>query len=434
MKIIKSPRYLLVCVLGLALFVGGMSRLKPIWMGRQSDGSFVVSTGQRIEGGSIAFTGRPIDLALHPREEVFAILNKSEVFLATAAGVRKGTSVALGKEISAGFRGLVWSPGGTELYASTDQGHVQVFAYKDGKLNPGRKLAIGPEATKANPVPRGMAITRDAKSLFVAAANRNAIAEIDLETGRLVGEHPVETLPFEPRLTDDERTIVVSNWGGRLPKPGDRTSMSQDIAIVVDERGAPASGTVSLIDRSTGATRHVDVGIHPTAIVVDGRRAFVANAMSDSISEVDVAAAKVTRTIPLRWGSSRVLGGMPNALALRGSTLYAPDGGDNALAEIDLARGEVKGFRHAGYFPTAVALYHDGSKALVLNTKGNGSVSRTTLGKPGNAHDFQGTVTIVDLSQDLGKETDLVARNNRWEANPGRPSLKLYNGAVRHVL
>ncbi len=421
-------------LLVLAFLVAGARRLAPVWMGRQPDGSFLVSSGQRIEAGSIAFTGRPIDLALHPREDVFAVLNKTEVFLATADGVRQGTSVALGDDTSAGFRGLIWSPQGTELYASTDRGHVQVFDYMNGKLSLKGKLVVQPAGAKGNPVPGGMAITRDGTRLFVATANRNAVSEVDLTTLRFVREYPVETLPFEPRLSDDERMLVVSNWGGRLPKPGDRTAKSQDLEIVVDDRGAPASGTVSLIDRSSGATRHVDVGIHPTAIVVDGRRAFVANAMSDSISELDLEAGKVTRTIPLRWGSLRVLGGMPNALALRGGTLYAADGGDNALAEIDLDQGRVRGFRHAGYFPTAVALGRDGTTAFVLNTKGNGSVSQTTLGKPGNAHDFQGTVTVVSLVTDLARETELVARNNRWEVNPGRPPLKLYNGAVRHVL
>ena len=61
--------------------------------------------------------------------------------------------------------------------------------------------------------------------------------------------------------------------------------------------------------------------------------------MSDSISEIDLVAGKVTRTIPLRWGSLRVLGGMPNALAIRGKTLYVADGGDNAVAEVDLDAG-----------------------------------------------------------------------------------------------
>jgi DNA-binding beta-propeller fold protein YncE len=424
----------IVCLLILATLLAGFGRLKPLWMGRQPDGSFLVSSGQRIEAGSIAFTGRPIDLALHPREQVFAVLNQSEVFLATALGVRERTNVPLGHETSAGFRGLAWSPDGSRLYASTSSGFIQAFAYQDGLLKPASRIAIQPAGAEGNPVPGGMAIMRDGTRLFVAAANRNAITEIDLVKRRFVREYPVETLPYEPRLSDDEQMLIVSNWGGRLPRQGDRTSRSQNLEIVVDDRGAPASGTVSLIDRTTGATRHVEVGIHPTAIVVAGRRAFVANAMSDSISELDIDAGKVTRTIPLSWGSLRVKGGMPNALALRGQTLYAGDGGDNALAEIDLTLGRVRGFRPAGYFPAAVALNHEGSVAFVLNTKGNGSVSRTTLGQPGNAHDFQGTVTVVDLSADLAHETEKVAANNRWDANPGKPPLKVYNGGIRHVL
>jgi DNA-binding beta-propeller fold protein YncE len=434
MIITRSRIVILLGFFALVALAFGMTRRSSVWMGRQDDGSFLVASGQRIEGGSIAFDGRPIDLALHPQEDVFAVLNKSSVFLATTAGVREGTGVLLGGETSAGFRGLAWSPDGTQLYASTDQGYVQTLTYKNGKLTRGKQVTIQPDGARGNPVPGGMAIARDGKRLFVAAANRNAIAEIDLNSLRFLREYPVENLPYEPRLSDDERTLVVSNWGGRRPKPGDRTAKTQDLDIVVDDRGAPASGTVSLIDLTTGATKHIDVGIHPTAIVVARRRALVANAMSDSVSEIDLDAAKVARTIPLRWGSLRVLGGMPNALALRGSTLFAADGGDNALAEIDLTSGQVKGFRHAGFFPVAVALARDRKTAIVLNTKGNGSVSRTTLGKPGNAHDFQGTVTVVDLSADLARETSLVARNNRWQVNPGRPRLDVYNGAIRHVL
>ena len=433
----RSKRYAVLCLLAVVAVAAGVARYSPVWMGRQNDGSFLVSSGQRIEAGSIAFNGRPIDLAVHPRDQVFAVLNKSEVFLADQSGLRAGTRVSLASldgRASAGFRGLVWSPDGTRLFASTDRGHIQTFTYESGKLRARRRILIRPAGAKGNPVPGGMAITRDGTRLFVAAANRNAVAEVDLESLKLVREFPVQTLPYEPRLSADERTLVVSNWGGRLPAPGDRTAKSQDLDIVVDEQGAPASGTVSLIDRQTGTTRHVEVGIHPTAIVVRGSLAYIANAMSDTIAEIDLNAAKVTRTIPLRWGPLRVIGGMPNALALRGDTLYVADGGDNALAEIDLAAGKVRGFRHAGYFPTAVELSHDGKIALVLNTKGNGSVSQTLLGEPGNAHDFQGTVTVVDLAADLARETELVARNNRWQANPGRPAIPVYNGAIKHVL
>src|SRR5207249_2174155 len=140
-----------------------------------------------------------------------------------------------------------------------------------------------------------------------------------------------------------------------------------------------------------------------------------ANAMSDTVSVIDVAGQRVERTISIRWGDRRVLGSMPNALAVRGDTLYACNGGDNALCEIDLPTGTVRGFRPAGFYPVAVALAADGRTAFVLNTKGHGSVAKTLIGKPGTAHDFQGTVSVIDLGRDLAAETAAVARNNRWD-------------------
>ncbi|HEY2154743.1 MAG TPA: bifunctional YncE family protein/alkaline phosphatase family protein, partial [Isosphaeraceae bacterium] len=325
-----------------------------------------------------------------------------------------------------------WMPDGKRLLASTEAGHVQEFLLEGDRLRRGAKIEIRPEGEKANPVPGGMAIARDGRRLFVASANRNAVVEVDLATGKRVKEYPVQNVPFEPRLSEDESTLVVSNWGGRPPKPGERTAKSLDTDILVDERGVPASGTVSLIDLMAGGTRHVDVGLHPTAIAIEGGKAYVANAMSDSVSEVDIKEARVSRTIPLRWGDLRIFGAMPNALALRGDTLFVADGGDNAVAEVDLPTGHVRGYRPAGYFPTAIAI--GGDRAFVLNTKGNGSVAKTVLGRPGNAHDFQGTVSVIDLTKDLAAETAKVARNNRWDAHTERPPLKVYGGAIKHVI
>jgi DNA-binding beta-propeller fold protein YncE len=426
-------RMLLLSGVGLALAAAGMARWATVRMGKQPDGSFMVSSGQRIEPGSIAFDGRPIDLAVHPSGAFYAVLNKGSVFLGTAEGLRKDSSVSLGGT-SAGFRGLAWSPDGRRLYASTAAGHIQEFLCDDGKLRAGVRLAVRPEGEKANPVPGGIAITRDGKRLFVAAAERGSVVEVDLTSNKRVREYAVQNLPFEPRLSEDEKTLVVSNWGGRPPRPGEKSSKSLTVDIVVDERGIPASGTVSLIDLASGSTRHLDVGVHPTALAVSGGKAYVANASSDSVSEIDIAASKISRTLPIRWGDLRIFGAMPNALAIAGGTLYVADGGDNALAEVDLDSGKVRGFRPVGYFPTAVALGSDGKTAFVLNTKGNGSVAKTVRGLPGNAHDFQGTVTAVDLTKDLAQATATVARNNHWEANPGRPSSPVYNGAIKHVI
>jgi DNA-binding beta-propeller fold protein YncE len=434
-RAMSSARQLAVLCCGvLAVVVTGTARLMVVHLGKQPDGSFMVSSGQRVEGGSLAFGGRPIDLAVHPSGGFYAVLNKSAVFLGDATAVRPGTAVALGKDVNAGFRGLAWSPDGARLFASTDKGHVQTFLYENGRLRLGPKIQVDATAVRGNPVPGGLAVTRDGARLFVAAANRNAIVEIDLAANRPVRAFPVENLPFEPRLSDDERTLVVSNWGGRLPRPGDRTGKSVDNDVVIDGRGVLASGTLSIVDRASGRARHVEVGVHPTAVALAGRTAYVACALSDAVSEVDLDTARVVRTFPLRYKAQRLFGAMPDALALRGDTLYVADGGDNAVAEVDLPTGRVLGFRHAGFFPTALALAPDGASAFVLNTKGNGSVAKTVLGQPGNAHDFQGTVTVVDLKADLAADTAQVARDNRWDTVPARPRLKVYDGAIQHVI
>jgi DNA-binding beta-propeller fold protein YncE len=418
-----------------AIGVSAREIVNVLKLGRQADGGFIVSSGQRIPGGAIAFTGRPIDLVRHPVQDLFAVLNQKNVFLLDRNGVIEESRVALSKKATAGFRGLIWSPDGKMLFASMSKEHgIAVFKLDDRKLVAGGIIRFDPPKTKVYSVPGGMAITRDGKSLFVALANRHAIGEVDLTTREFVKEWPTQRIPFEVRLSDDEKTLIVSNWGGRPPRPGEPSAKSDNTEIVVDQRGAPASGSVSLIDRSSGESRHVEVGIHPTAIALRGSTACVACAMSDTIAVVDLPSGTVAKTIPLRYGSLRLLGSMPNALALKGDTLYVANGGDNALCEVDISTGSVRGFRPVGFYPMAVALDLDGTTAFVLNSKGNGSVAKTILGKPGNAHDFQGSVSVIDLKADLSAATRTVADNNRWDKPLGKSDLKVYNGGIQHVI
>jgi len=417
--------------------------LTAVRMGKQPDGSFLVSSGQRVEPGSIAFDRRPIDLALSPSGDVVAVLNQNSVFLANAQGVIAGSEAPLGT--GAGFRGCLWSPEGARLFVSTAAGYVQEFKRSGNALMPGDKLVVeaaGTEYTgkkrEKNPRPGGMAITRDGKTLYVAVLEHDAVAQIDLTTNKYVREWKVQCLPFQVHLSGDEKRLIVSNWGGREPRKEDETAESGGAEIVVDPRGAPASGSVSVIEIASGKTMHVDVGLHPTDIAVAGDRAYVANAAGDSISVIDVAGAKVLQTIPLKWGRMNLFGSMPDALALSpyGKTLYVCDGGDNAVAEVELPTGNVKGFRPAGYFPTALALSADGKTAFVLNTKGNGSVRETVKGNPGNAHDYQGTLSVLDLIADARAATAKVAADNGWGRDQGdlRPNLAVYRGAIKHVL
>ena len=283
------------------------------------------------------------------------------------------------------------------------------------------KIVIQPPHSHGNPVPGGMTITSDGKRLYVAAANRNAVVEIDLDRRERTREFRVENLPFEAELCDDERTLIVSNWGGRIGRPDDTVSWSQNLKVVVDQRNTSVSGTVSLINLRSGGT--APGGWPPP----DGdRRGWQACLRGQRDERLDLRDQPRDPPSdphdPAPLGPLRVLGGMPNALAIRGRTLYVANGGDNAVCEMDLDAGLVLGYRPRWLLPHGHRVEPGREVGLVLNTKGNGSVSNTLLGKPGNAHDFQGTVTVVDLTADLARETALVARNNRWDANRPHPA------------
>jgi DNA-binding beta-propeller fold protein YncE len=403
-------------------------------LGRQSDGGFIVSTEQRIEPGAIAFTARPTDLALHPSGTYAAVLNQASVLLVSPDGVLAGSHKWLGK--AGGFRGAAWSPDGSKLYVSIATGYVQELHFRLDKLKLGPRIGVMPPGVKKNPRPGGMAITRNGDRMFVALTDRNAVAEVDLRAAKRVREYRTDNLPFEVRLSQDESTLIVSNWGGRTAVKGDELANSGSATIVVDPRGAAASGTVCLIRRGSGAVTQINVGLHPTAIAVQGDHAYVTNSGSDSLSDISISARKLARTLPVRWGRMMTFGSMPCAIAVRGKTAYICDGGDNAVCVMDLASGAVRGFFPAGYFPIAIALDRSGTRAYVLNTKGNGSVRRTLYGIPGSVHDFQGTVSIVDLTKNLRAATSLVAANNGWNRSRSEiaPKLAVYRGAIQHVL
>jgi len=55
---------------------------------------------------------------------------------------------------------------------------------------------------------------------------------------------------------------------------------------------------------------------------------------------------------------------------------------------------------------------------------------------PGNVHDFQGTVSLVDLTVDLHLTTTAVANNNGWNRSRAalNPDLAVYKGAIKHVI
>ncbi|MBS1721922.1 MAG: hypothetical protein JSS66_02825 [Armatimonadetes bacterium] len=406
-------------------------------MGPQPDGTFIVSSGQRVLPGTISFGQRLSDIALHPDGTTVAVVAKSKVFLVRGREAVPGSSVDIGA--SAGFHGAVWVDDGKRLIVSTDAGHLQSFDYKDGVLTKGAKIELKEPGGKLNPVPGGMCVDKKRGVLYVTCANENKVKMVELSSGRVMGFMATDNLPFTCRLTDDGDSLIVSNWGGELPGDSDLQDESANLKIKVTKEGSAATGTVTVIGLGENLSREtVKVGIHPTGIATKGSRAYVANAQSDSISVIDLRnPARMIATWPMTFQGKSILGAMPNELTIVGDKLLACNGGDNAVCVISMKTGKVEGYHPAGYFPTGIQVTPDGRTAYVVNTKGNGSVRvSTTGGTRRNAHDFQGTVSVVDLNTDLKADSEKVAELNSWNTKVSayEPKLKVYKGAIKHVI
>src|SRR6185312_15826066 len=108
--------------------------------------------------------------------------------------------------------------------------------------------------------------------------------------------------PYGTAITNDGLKVYVSNWGGRLPQSGDATDGKNPV-VVDPATGIANNGTVSVFDTTQQqVVKTIEVGLHPSGMALspDGKRLYVTNANSDSISVVDTATDRVNATIDVR--------------------------------------------------------------------------------------------------------------------------------------
>lgn len=177
----------------------------------------------------------------------------------------------------------------------------------------------------------------------------------------------------------------------------------------------------------TGEAVHVPTGPHPTQLLVDGDRLFVANADGHDVVLID-RSLTVIRRYDLAVRRDAVPGQTPAGMALSDdrTQLFVAESGFNDVAVIDLASGRVLTRIPTAWYPTAVAYVAKAtvpgkdprSKAQlwVTNAKGLGS-------QPDPGGEWDGTYTglvqhVVVAPTHFSQWTATVARNNRFEATP----------------
>lgn len=342
------------------------------------------------------------------------------------------------------FGGIAWSPRGDRFWVGGGpddvvheierssgawrRGSAIPLGHLEGRVG-GRGLDIGPFAA-------GVAVNASGTMLAVANHENDSISIVDP-----IRRTKVRDVPLWPG---------GGRRGGAYP---------YDVVFVGDEQVYATclrDREVVEIDAGRGVvTRRIAVGGEPMRIVSDraGKRLFVANANSDTVSLVDRAKGVVEDQIATSGPTPTSLrGSNPNALALspNESMLYVTNGGDSTVAIVSLARRKVIGLVPTGFYPHAVSVARDGRWIYVAHGKSPAgpNVEGPWTTRPRNLDRREGRRNEFSLQLQTGgllafptpagetleKLTRQSLANNRVGDRPPTPNLDALRGKVKHVV
>ncbi len=414
---------------------------KSLWPGKQPDGSVLLPNmwSLRPVGTQIELGDFPVNIAVHPGSRFAAILHSGygqhEIMVVE---VPSGRIVSRTK-VEEAFYGLEFSTAGHRLYCSGAGNEViRVFPFTDGHL--GEEQTIQLRDVKERGIPAGMAVSADARSLYVANVWGQRVAKVDLLARTNVAEiffgdnaTAVSNQTKLPGKALDFDTAAITK---RAEAQLDPTSPDAPFpyACRLDEKRQRlyvslwALGKVAVIDiKSNRLTSLWLTEEHPNEMLLtkSGKYLYVANAHRNTVSVFDTDKGQAIETIWAALHPKSPPGSTPNSLALSPDekTLFVANAANNNVAVFDVStRGKSRslGFIPVGWYPTSVRVTPDGKMLLVAN--GKGVLSKANPGgpqpgrkrAPGTVEEyigglFKGTLSVIELPKRAAFEKQLEA-------------------------
>ncbi len=373
---------------------GPNARDKIVWPGATRAGTILLPNGWSLKpaGRQVRLGDLPVQIAVHPTEPILAILHagygEHEVVTASAT-----TGKIIGRvSLPASFSGLIWSHDGKRVFAGGGfDDKIYRFDCAGGLLS--RKVVFSyPEGVGGSRrVPAGLALSKDGKTLYVAAAFGHSVARFEAESGAFRDELALEagSYPYGLALDETHQRLYVSLW---------------------------SKGRLAVVDTQTFAQRgQLPTEEHPNEMLLahEGKILFVANANRNTVTVIDTVAGKSIETIGTAIDPKAPPGSTPNSLALSPdeSLLFVSNANTNNLAVVnvkDPGGSAPLGFIPTGWYPTSVRLSRDGKSIFVANGKGASSRANRDGPRPGFLGGrspvqeyigglFQGTLSLIAM-------------------------------------
>jgi len=405
--------------------------------GIKADGSVLLPNqwSLRPVGRQILLGDFPVNIAVHPNNRFAAVLHagydKHEIIVVDL----RSAAIFSRRSIEETFYGIEFSRDGTKLYCSGAGDEViHSFHFQAGELSNHRRIQL--RAAKQRGVPSGLALSRNARDLFIANVWGNTITKLDLSERKVEWDLPL--LPAsrssggQPVIPPADPDIAAATKRAEaMEDPADPSAPFPYACRVDDQRGRLyvslwAKATVAVIDLKTKqAIAHWPAEEHPNEMILtkSGQLLYVANANRNTVTVFDTRAGRPLETLSASLYSSLLPGTTPNSLALSPDEkkLFVANACNNNVAVFDVSKpGQSRsmGFIPVGWYPTSVRITPDGRRLLVAN--GKGQISKANPGgpqpvkrPPGTIVEyigglFQGTLSIIDLASGPNFEQQLA--------------------------
>ncbi|HXT38903.1 MAG TPA: alkaline phosphatase family protein [Candidatus Angelobacter sp.] len=415
--------------------------------GQRPDGSVLLPNqwSLRPVGRQIVLGDFPVNIAVHPGNRFIAVLHSGHGRHEIAVVDITAGKVIGEFAVDESFYGIEFSRDGRELFCSGAGDEViHRFAFQDGYLAEPKAFKVR-DATERG-IPAGLALSADARKLFVANVWGQRISQVDLDGAAKVTDITLGSAGVSPAApatatpADEDTAAATKRAQAAQEKISDDSPFPY--ACRLDEKRQRlyvslwAKAAVAVIDLKTSQV--IDrwpAQEHPCEMVLtsSGKVLFVANAARNSVTVLDTGSGKALETLTASLYPGLPPGSTPNSLALSPDekTLFVANADNNNIAVFDVTtpgKSRSLGFIPAGWYPTSVRVTPDGKRLLVANGKGiipkaNPHGPQPMNEPPASVREyigglFRGTLSVIDLQPREKLEEQLAS----WTAQAYRCS------------
>jgi YVTN family beta-propeller protein len=414
-----------------------------------SDDQIIQPLGDRLltqfgkfMGSTVSPDGRFLAATSADKSVALQIFDLSSYKLIWTVGTASGVNQSL-SDGTVGQEGPTYSPDGKFLWLPEQDAVTRFPVNADGTLGAPTRFPLPTvgshlSGNSRTPTPDSalvgqMKYSPDGSTLYAALNGQNTVVALNPTTGAVEQTWNVGIAPRELAFVGSK--LYVSDEGGRQAQPGETTMDSYGTPVPADGYlGTSTTGEVSVIDTAnpSSAVGQIAVGLHPTAMYLNGNALFVANTNSDTVSVIDTTRNQVVQTIDTRPWPESAVGYQPDGIAMTSDGhLLVTLGRANAVAVYQYHGDPQQPVNYIGllptdYYPATVATV--GDQIVVTNTRGidaRGPAITTDKGQgtvPATGHDTHsttGSLTRFTLpsDKDIAKDTDTVFAQNGWGNN-----------------